>query len=209
MNKNIGKYKKPDFDDNKSVIRELALEASRNGNQNPVNQNKKIYQIHNDQVESVKNYNENDDDNISDLENDSSEGIENSDKDMSNEFKENVIIYIKCDDLIRKRMQEIKDLKASRKPCEEFIIKYLQEKDAPFVNCKDGKLIKNKSESKGGLKIDIIKSAITEGIKSEKLTDDEVRAVDITSKIMNIMESKRPKVVRVNIKRTFQRKNAK
>lgn len=131
-----------------------------------------------------------------------------NDDEISNEFKEKVITYLKCDDLIRKKMEEIKELKEKRKPCEEYIIKYLETKDSSFVIVKDGKLIKNKTESKGSLKMDIIKEAIMEGIKGEDIpNDNEVKSNDIAAKIINIMDNKRAKTVNVKLKRTFQRKD--
>lgn len=128
----------------------------------------------------------------------------NNNSDISNEFKEKVITYIKCDDLIRQKMDEVKELKEKKKPCEDYIIKYLESKDAPFVKVKDGKLVKSRSESKGGLKAELIKDSIMEGIKGQKLTADEIKSHDITAKIMDIMENKRTKTVRVALKRTIQ-----
>ena len=151
------------------------------------------------------------DDDLSDLENDNNNNDNNNndnnnDEDVSNEFKEKVIAYKKYDDVIRQKMDEIKELKSKRKPCEEFIIKYLESKNAPFVNIKDGKLIKNKSESKGSLKAELIKEAILEGIKEEKLPNDDVKSNDITAKIMDIMDNKRSKTVNIKLRRTFNKK---
>jgi hypothetical protein len=123
---------------------------------------------------------------------------------LTPEFTEKVLLYIKCDDLIREKMAEIKELKAQKKPCEEYIISYLESKDAPFVKVKNGKLIKNKSEAKGGLKADIIRESIIEGVKNENNIKEE-NAVNITDKIFELMESKRKKTIRINIKRTFNK----
>ena len=196
--KNINKKIAAKDDDTKSMIKELALEASNSGKVNKILD------------ECVNNIDDNDDDDeLSDLADDSNTCNDNinskENEDISNEFKEKVITYLKCDDLIRKKMEEVKELKGKKKPCEEYIIKYLENKDSPFVKVKDGKLIKNKAESKGSLKVDLIKEAIMEGIKGEKLSADEVKSNDITIKIMEIMENKRAKTVHVNLKRTFQR----
>jgi len=123
---------------------------------------------------------------------------------LTPEFTEKVLLYIKCDDLIREKTAEIKELKAQKKPCEEYIISYLESKDAPFVKVKNGKLIKNKSEAKGGLKADIIRESIIEGVKNENNMKEE-NAVNITDKIFELMESKRKKTIRINIKRTFSK----
>jgi hypothetical protein len=123
---------------------------------------------------------------------------------LSPEFTEKVLLYIKYDDLIREKMAEIKELKNQKKPCEQYILSYLESKDAPFVKVKNGKLIKNKSETKGSLKLDIIKTAIMEGVKNEKIVKED-NILDVTSRILDLMEAKRPKMVRLNIKRTFQK----
>ena len=136
--------------------------------------------------------------------NDEEKTTKNNDDALSPEFTEKVLLYIKYDDLIREKMTEIKELKNQKKPCEQYILSYLDSKDAPFVKVKNGKLIKNKSETKGSLKLDIIKSAIMEGVKNEKIVKDD-NILDVTSKILDLMESKRPKLVRLNIKRTFQK----
>lgn len=127
-------------------------------------------------------------------------------QDMTNEFKEKVIAYLKCDDLIRKKMDEIKELKQQKKPCEEFILSFMENKDAPFVKVKGGKLIRNKSETKEGLKPETIRTAIVSSLLSEGLIkDDESKAIDLTQKIFNVADEKRGKTVRVNLKRTFTR----
>lgn len=190
-------------DDTVSMIKELALEASNSGQDSKLSNNITQSNILNEHINM-------DNDDVSDLAENSNTNdnkkSEGNDDIISNEFKEKVITYLKCDDLIRKKMEEIKELKGKKKPCEEFILNYLETKDSSFVKVKDGKLIKNKSESKGSLKSELIKDAILEGIKGEKLEDNDVRTADIAAKIMEIMENKRSKTIRVNLKRTFQRK---
>ncbi len=128
-----------------------------------------------------------------------------NDKNISNDFKEKIMHFIKIDDLIRKKQEEIKDLKEQKEGAEEFILKFLDKNDANFVNVPGGKLIKNQSETKAPLKIEIIKEAIVEGIKKEKLTDTEELNKKLLDDIIDIMENKRGKVNRVNLKRTFER----
>ena len=127
------------------------------------------------------------------------------DKEVSNAFKEKIISYIKVDDLIRKKQEEIKELKDKKEECEEFILKYLDKSDAGFVNIPGGKLIKNQSETKGTLKVETIKESIVEGIKKEKLTNSEEVNKKLIEDIIEIMEAKRGKVNRINLKRTFER----
>ncbi|AYV81748.1 MAG: hypothetical protein Harvfovirus58_6 [Harvfovirus sp.] len=126
---------------------------------------------------------------------------------VENDFREKVLTFVRCDDLIRKKTKEIKELKEKREPCKEYILQYLVKKDSPFVNVKDGKLIKNKSAPKGSLTADIIKESISEGIKDKKLISD---GDGIAAEIMEIMEKKRinNKTVKMNLKRTFVRPKA-
>jgi hypothetical protein len=114
---------------------------------------------------------------------------------ISKEFQENVIKYIKLDDLIRKKEKEMRELKSQRKPCEDFIIKYLDKVGENIIEVTNGKLIRNKSETKVPLNQDIIKEAITDKVVDPKVVEE----------IIALMDSLRPKSVRVNLKRTAVR----
>jgi len=129
----------------------------------------------------------------------------NTDQQVSNDFKEKIISFIKVDDLIRKKQEEIKELREKKEDYEEYILKFMDKSEASFVNIPGGKLIKNQSETKAPLKIEIIKEAITEGIKKEKLTESEEINKKVLDDIIELMEVKRGKVNRVNLKRTFER----
>jgi hypothetical protein len=142
-----------------------------------------------------------------------SDNLETNDENNNldeNNFKEKVIMYLKYDDLIRTKTDEVKELKNKRKVCEELIIDYLEKEDSPFVNVKSGKLIINKSETKGSLKLDIIKDSILERIKEENIgepnNEDDDKYLQITADILTLMEEKREKKLRVNLKRTFHKK---
>ncbi|AYV82069.1 MAG: hypothetical protein Homavirus5_11 [Homavirus sp.] len=114
---------------------------------------------------------------------------------ISKEFQENVIKYIKLDDLIRKKEKEMKELKNQKKPCEEFILKYLDKVGENIIEVTGGKLIKNKSETKAPLSQDIIKEAISDKILDPKKVEE----------IIALMDTLRPKSARVNLKRTSVR----
>jgi hypothetical protein len=147
----------------------------------------------------------NSDDDISDIDDDERSQItkEAEDKHVSNEFKDKVLSFIKLDDLIREKNEELKVLKEKKKPCEEFIIRYLDKADSNFVNVIGGKLIKNTAETKGPLGMDIIKDSIVEGMKVEKVTEDEEMTAKMLTTILDLMEKKRPVKKNTNIKRTF------
>ncbi len=135
----------------------------------------------------------------------SSKKEKDNDKSVSNDFKEKIISYIKVDDLIRKKQEEIKELKDKKEEFEEYILKFMDKSDASFVNIPGGKLIKNQSETKAPLKIEIIKESIIEGIKKEKLSESEEVNKKVIDEIIELMETKRGKVNRINLKRTFER----
>lgn len=118
---------------------------------------------------------------------------------VTKEFQENVIKFVKIDDLIRKKTNEVAELKSQKKPIETFILKYLDQVNESVVEITNGKLRKNKSETKAGLTIDIIKEAIEKKVKDPKIVDD----------ILKSMEDMRPKATRVNLKRTSTREKTK
>lgn len=203
-------------DDTINTIKELALEASYAGKINKPSSNTigslNTASLNATSLDHVVN---NIDDSIDDeLLSDSNESIDRKNikntqvacNQISNEFKEKVLTYVKCDNMIRKKMEEIKSLKQTKKPCEDYIIEYLEKKNAPHVSYQDVMLIKNESESKGSLKMELIKDAIIEGITGEEISSDAVKSDDLATKIMNIMESKRIKTTRVNLKRKVERK---
>lgn len=194
-------------EDTKSMIKELASEVSENRNK------KIICNISDEQIDNILDDNILDDniinnnfDEISELQENISSKTKNIEKgeNVSDEFTEKVLTYTKCDNLIRDKKAEIKVLNNQKELCGEYIIKYLDEKGATFVNINNGKLVKSVSESKVPLKLDVIKEAIMEGIKGEQITDD-VKSNDIIAKIVDLMERKRAKKVKVNLRRTFQR----
>ena len=210
----------------KQQIRELAEEASQNGNKVSTNKKKDVIKIQSEVMKElggkdVKIMQRNITSEMSAEMEDEYEGDEGEeeDEDENNkaerdtmpEFKENVVKFVKMDDLIRIKMEEIKELKEQKKPYEEYILGFLEKKDAPFVNIKTGKLIRNKSETKTPLKLDIIKESIVEGIKSENNMEaaSDTKYNDITEKIIELMNSKRVKTTRTNLKRTFVREKKK
>lgn len=145
---------------------------------------------------------------ISDLDDDEATQItKDAEKDyISNEFKDKVISYVKIDDIIRKKNEEVKELKEKKKEFEEFIIRYLDAHDKNFINLNGGKLVKSETESKGALKPEIIKDALSEGFTNERIVTDEQRSKEIIERIMDLMEKKRPVTKKVNLKRQFDKK---
>lgn len=118
---------------------------------------------------------------------------------VSKEFEENVIKYVKYDNQIRKKTQEIKELKSQRKPCEDFILEYLDKIGQNTIDITGGKLRRNKSETKTSINSDVIKKSLQEKISNPKDVED----------ILKIMEKNRPLRTSINLKRTSEREKKK
>ena len=118
---------------------------------------------------------------------------------VSKEFQENVVKFVKLDDLMRKKQQEMSELREQRKPCEQYILKYLDNVNENVIEITNGKLRKNKSETKAAVSQDVMKVAISEKIKDPKIVEE----------ILKLMEEKRPMNTHVNLKRTGTRPDKK
>lgn len=124
---------------------------------------------------------------------------------ITTEFKEKVKRFLYIDDKIRSKHEQIKELKNLKKPCEEFIIKYLEQEEENIVNAPGGKLVKNESSTKAPIKMDIIKESIIEKSKNEKIFDTEEKYNRFLEAILELMDKKRPIKKRVNLKRIIPR----
>ena len=118
---------------------------------------------------------------------------------LSKEFQETVIKFVKIDDIVRKKEKELKELKNQRKPYEKYILDYLETVNENVIDISTGKLRKNKFETKVPLTLDIMRNAIKEKVKDVKVVED----------IIKLMDTLRPKNVRINLKRTSNRDNNK
>jgi len=114
---------------------------------------------------------------------------------ITEEFVEVVKSWVTIDDEIRKKLIEIKELKDERKEFETFILEYMDKINESVIDISDGKLRKNKSNTKGGLKQESIQTALLD------ITKDTNKAMEMTKYIMD----NRPTTERVNLKRTKNR----
>lgn len=110
---------------------------------------------------------------------------------ITEEFKEQVIRYINYDDLIKKKNEEVKELKDLRKPCEEFILNYLDEIQINHIDVSGGKIVKSKTETKVPITKDLFKDTLSQKIDDPSIISELVKLID-----------NRPKKVSVKIKRT-------
>lgn len=125
------------------------------------------------------------------------EDLDTEERKANEIFNESVVKFVTLDDKIREREKEIRELKSLRKPFEAHILKCLEELDQNIIEITNGKLRKNKAETKSPLTRDIIRNAIEESIQDKEEVD----------KIITRMDEMRPNNVRINLKRTLSRVN--
>ena len=118
---------------------------------------------------------------------------------ITEEFVEIVKNWVKIDDEIRQKNNEIKELKDEKKEYETFILEFMQNNNENVINISDGKLRVNKSTTKSGLKQENIQSSLFD------LTRDPNKALQMTKYILD----NRPISERVNLKRTKNRPSKK
>lgn len=148
---------------------------------------------------------------VSDSDNDNDYEDGGEEKLIKNKFLENVVKYLKTDDLLKKKQKEHKEelqtLKDDKNELEGFILRYLDRKGENYVEIKgNGKLIKNKSETKSAIKAENIREGILDGLKAEKLIEKEEETLEIINKIMDIIDNKRTVTTRTYLKRTKEQK---
>lgn len=120
-------------------------------------------------------------------------------KEITEEFVEVVKSWVTIDNEIRDKMAKIKELKDERKEFEVFILEYMDKINENVIAISDGKLRRNKSSTKAGLKQETIQSALLD------ITQDQSKALEMTKYILD----SRPMTERVNLKRTKNRTSKK
>lgn len=123
---------------------------------------------------------------------------------ITEDVKEKIVAYVRIDEAIRKKNEEIKHLKEMKKPCEEVLIKFLVDAEEEFINLGDKgeKIIKSEKKHKAPLKIDIIKEAIKEHLVAENMVENDEKCANILSNIVTLIDNKRPVTKKVSIRRS-------
>lgn len=117
-------------------------------------------------------------------------------KEIDPEFTENVIKYIRFDDIIRDKKKEIKDITKMKQSCEKYILMKLEEYGENKIEFNQGKIMKKDVVSKGGIKPDYIKNALNAtSIQSE-----------VVEKIIEMIEKNRKIKVNKKLTRSFLKK---
>jgi hypothetical protein len=112
------------------------------------------------------------------------------------QFKNLVCEWVKLDDIIRSKNNELKEIKNDKKQIEDYILGCMDKLDENVIDISDGKLRVNKTKSKSGLNKNYIQETLAE------LTQDPTKATNMTKHIIE----NRPTTERINLKRTFNRK---
>lgn len=113
-------------------------------------------------------------------------------EEISDDFKENVIKYIRYDDLITEKNNEIIELKKKKKLFEEYILKFLIEKNENIINVGDDRIrrIDVKPKTKTPIKINLIKE-----VADIVLDDNKINNKDkIVEEIIETIEKNRSKI---------------
>lgn len=126
---------------------------------------------------------------------------------LNTSFKEKVVAYIKIDDSIRTKKAEIVELKKKLKPCEDFIMQYLdshiQEEDEKSVNVDNSIIAKRKTLTKGTITIDLVKKSVMDGLRKSGFSD-EAFVINITNIISEIIDANRK--IQTKTKTSLKRK---
>jgi hypothetical protein len=119
-------------------------------------------------------------------------------------LKENVTAYIKIDDLIKEKQDEIKELKEKKLKYEDYIKSYLEKEKKEKITLDDGEIVYKKVSTKQPIKEEIIQKAIISKIK-----DIDVKKIDVNQIAQNIiqeLDNMRGVSIKNNIKRVGRKK---
>lgn len=114
-------------------------------------------------------------------------------------LKKNVSTYIKIDDLIREKKEELKELMAKKCECEEFIASYFEKNGKTKIETNDGEIVFKKTSSKTPLKEEQVEKAIVNKFHDvKKITESGIKiAHDIIEEVNNMRDTK----VKTNVRR--------
>lgn len=124
---------------------------------------------------------------------DSNESDQSNEDDVADEeekvdtgaLKDKVSKYIKLDDQIREKKEEIKDLQEKKVEFEEYIRKYLEKANKTKIETNDGEIVFKQQSSKAPLKEELIEKAIVKKFQdAKKVTESGVKiAHDILEEV--------------------------
>jgi C4-type Zn-finger protein len=86
---------------------------------------------------------------------------------VSNDFKNKIVRWVKLDDDLRKIRETIKEINDEKKQSEEFILSYLDNIGQSEIAIDNGKLSKQVSKSQAPLKKENIQKALNDIVKDD------------------------------------------
>lgn len=114
-------------------------------------------------------------------------------------LKEKITAYIKIDDLIREKKEEIKELAEKRSTYEEFIKKYLEKENKTRIELNDGEIVFKKLSTRSPLKEELIEKAIVKKFQDNKKTNES--GIKIAHDVIEEVNNLRGVSIKANIRR--------
>jgi hypothetical protein len=103
---------------------------------------------------------------------------------VSNDFKNKIVRWVKLDDDLRKIRETVKEINDEKKQAEEYILHYLDNIGQSEIAIDDGKLTKQVSKSQAPLKKENIQKALFD------ITKDDGKASMMADYILKSRETK-------------------
>lgn len=116
-------------------------------------------------------------------------------------LKEHVKAYMKIDDVMREKREELKELNEKKLEHEEYIVKYLEKEKKDKIETADGDIIYKQTSTKTPIKEAIIEKAIVTKMKTVGTTQQKDGYAKLAHDILEEVDGMREVKVRNNIKR--------
>lgn len=123
-------------------------------------------------------------------------------------LKEKVTGYIKIDDLIREKKEEIKELNEKKLKYEEFIRKYLEKANKTKIETNDGDIVYKKQSTKAPLKEELLEKAVIKQFQDTKKIGNG-NGAQIAHDILEEVNNMRGISVKNNIRRIKKKETKK
>lgn len=124
-------------------------------------------------------------------------------------LKEHVKAYLKIDDVIREKKEEIKELGEKKQEHEEYIMTYLEREKKNKIETSEGDIIYKQTSTKTPIKEDIVEKAIVAKMKNVGTTQQKDGYAKLAHDILEELDSMREVKVRNNIRRQKKKQQTK
>jgi hypothetical protein len=128
-----------------------------------------------------------------------SEEVNSQTHDDDSVLKEKVTSYLKIDDLIKEKKEDIKELTKKKLKYEEFLMEYLEKINKTRIETKDGEIVYKKQTSKAPLKEELIEKAIVK--KFQDVKNIKESGIKIAHDVLEEVNSMRGVNIKNNIRR--------